>query len=187
MNGGNKNEFTKEFLAEIYLKKGGPEFLRNFLKTIDEQSAEKIHKNNIYYLTRTLEIAFKYGQKPSILKKKQISSFDNLYLGIKWNREKLKERILLRSNLMMEAGFMKEVADIVSYYGKTGVDGKTVLPNILEKTIGYKEVINYLHSDEKNMKKLIEEIAIKTRQYAKRQMTRWNKDEKIVWLEGGNL
>ncbi len=50
------------------------------------------------------------------------------------------------------------------------------------KSEGYREIITYLQG-EMEKDELEQLIASRTRQYAKRQMTWWGKDQRIRWIQ----
>lgn len=76
-------------------------------------------------------------------------------------REKLYERINLRTNLMFNAGIVEETQRIVSRFGRA-------LPAL--NTIGYRETLMFLDGL-LTMDELISRIQLATRHYAKRQGT----------------
>lgn len=80
-------------------------------------------------------------------------------------RKELHARISLRTERMIEIGFLKEVEEILA-------DGYS--PNLQSlQTVGYREAIAYLNG-EMNREQMIEKVKTSTRRYAKRQIT-WMK------------
>lgn len=144
----------------------GPEQERwNLLYSVDPERALKIHHNDLYRINRALDIFYVTGRKPSeqVPRYQPLGSFCFAYVNR--DRQDLHERINKRAKLMMEAGWLEEVARL------QGTDWEPFLKR--KKLIGYDDILRYLegnktHSD---YNELIEHITLKTRQYAKRQIT----------------
>lgn len=105
-------------------------------------------------------------------------SSDTLYVGLFEDRDVLRARIDDRVDRMINEGFVDEVARIreMGY----GPDLNSM------KTIGYREMNRYLDG-EMSLPEAIEGIKTGTKQYAKRQMTWFRKNEKTVWFMPGEL
>ncbi len=82
-------------------------------------------------------------------------------LNISIDRPLLRERILLRTQIMVQEGLIDEVAELERLYGR--------LPNSM-KAIGIIETLEFLDG-KINKPTLIEEILVHTAQLAKRQQT----------------
>lgn len=74
---------------------------------------------------------------------------------------------------MMDQGLLEETRRIVEKYGYS-------LPVL--KTIGYKELIDYLRG-EYSLERAVELIQQHTRNYAKRQLIWFRRDPRIIWLD----
>ena len=126
---------------------------------------------NPHRLLRALEVKLTTGK--SILKfqtqQKKQRDFNVIKVGLQLERELLVERINKRVDLMMQEGLLEEVQQLQNY--------KTL--NALQ-TVGYKELFSYLNN-EISLPDAIEAIKINTRQYAKRQMTWFKKDQTVNW------
>ena len=92
---------------------------------------------------------------------------------IDYPRKELIHRINLRTEEMIGNGAIKEVKNFLKLRVK---NDKSV-----NKAIGVMEIKDYLDK-EKNLKEIKEKIAIKTRQYAKRQNT-WARGNMISWMK----
>ena len=152
------------------LEKQAKEFWNDYvyekLKKIDPQNYHKVHKNNLQYVIRAIEVKTiswisKYEQK----QKKELK-YDVLFLTpYDWNREKLYERINKRVDLMFEQGLLEEVKNLLKKYKKD---------DFWLKTIWYAETIEYL--DWKiSLEEAKEKIKQNSRNYAKRQLTWFRK------------
>jgi len=147
------------------LKKFGLDFLFNKLIELDPEAAYIIDPKNPRRVIRALEITLLTKKPFSAQRKSGAPLFDVLEIGISVPPEKLKERINLRVDEMIKNGLADEVKSLVEKYGENcqAFDA-----------IGYREIIH---------RQTAEEIKINTWHYAKRQMTWFKADKKIVWIE----
>ncbi|MGB1309650.1 MAG: tRNA (adenosine(37)-N6)-dimethylallyltransferase MiaA [Leucothrix sp.] len=149
--------------------------LHQRLQTIDPKSAAKIHPNDPQRLQRALEVYELTGI--SMTQHHQNAAKDSLpYTILKIalipsDREWLRQRAALRFDLMMQAGFLEEVALL----HKRG-DLHDKLPAI--RSIGYRQAWEYLEG-KINADTMREKAIIATRQLAKRQLT-WLRSEKDI-------
>ena len=98
--------------------------------------------------------------------------------SLMWNREILYQNINQRVDDMIEKGLVAEVENILAL-------GYSKNLNSLN-TVGYKEIIQYF-GGEISIERAIELIKRNTRHYAKRQMTWFNKDNRIEWFNINNF
>ncbi len=166
-------------LREILYKKAnelGKEVLYEELKKVDPISAEKIHPNNLKRVIRALEVFYITGKPISQLQQtiKPEIDFKTIQVGLNWDRKKLYKRIEQRVDEMIKAGLIDEVKKL----RELGYDKNL---NSLQ-TVGYKEVFDYLDGlisyDE-----MIRLIKRNSRRYAKRQLTWFRQDKRIIWLD----
>lgn len=157
------------------LSEEGVESLFNELKTIDSKYADSLLITDAKRILRALELYYSSGVKMSEQIEKSTmngSPFEALYIGIKYNdRQLLYDRINLRVERMIENGLIKEAKEFFS-------SEKTETAN---QAIGIKELKEYLDGNE-NLEDAVEKIKMRTRQYAKRQLTWFNKNKNIQWL-----
>jgi len=154
----------------------GNEFLYNELKKIDPSAAETMLPSNWKRVIRAIEV-FKLTGK-SILeihnKQTKINNYNFLQFGLNWPRQILYKNIEARVDQMIENGLIEEVKSILEMkYSKK--------LNSLN-TVGYKEIISYL-DNEISLERAVELIKRNTRHYAKRQLTWFRKDERIIWFD----
>ncbi len=162
-------------LEEIEREKG-IDYLYDMLKGFDEASAQRIHKNNKRRIIRAIEFYKMTGVPISEHQeetKKKISRYNPCMMAIRWDMQKLYERIEKRVDIMMEDGLLEEVKAL---YDNGYADAMLSM-----KGIGYKEIIEYLEG-KVSLDEAIYNIKIGTRHYAKRQMTWFRKDERINWI-----
>ncbi len=153
----------------------GREVLYEELKRVDPMSAEKIQPNNLKRVIRALEVYYITGKPISQLQQmiKPEIDFKTVQVGLKWDRKKLYKRIEQRIDEMIKAGLIDEVKKL----RELGYDKNL---NSLQ-TVGYKEIFDYLDGlisyDE-----MIRLVKRNSRRYAKRQLTWFRQDKRIIWL-----
>ena len=156
-------------------KMGQNKFYQKLLK-LDPVSKYKINPSDTYRTIRAYEVKL-YTQKSihewfkNTKSNYQKSDFYRIYID--FPRIKLIERIKLRSIKMIDDGAIKEVKRFIKLKVR---DDKSV-----NKAIGINEIKKYL-KNEKNLEQIIDDISIKTRQYAKRQTT-WARGNMNSWLK----
>jgi tRNA dimethylallyltransferase len=146
------------------------------LKEIDKLAASSMLPQNTRRVIRALEVYFASGKRMSELQQQKIEiNFRTVQIGLYLDRKFLYERINKRVDEMIDAGLIDEVERLKS----NGYDWRTY--NSLN-TVGIKEVFGYLEGQLEH-KEMVELIKQNTRRYAKRQMTWFKADTRILWLE----
>lgn len=124
-------------------------------------------------LLRALEVKLSTGR--SIIEfrtqQKKKRPFNIIKIGLELPKDELHLRINKRVNMMMQDGLLEEVKKLVPYQKLNAL-----------QTVGYRELFGHLAGD-LSLNDAIEIIKINTRQYAKRQMTWFKKDEEVNWCE----
>ena len=136
----------------------------NELVNIDSDFANTIKSNDKYRIEKALCLYYQTNQKPSIYyelhKPKPIIDDLEIY-EIEWDVEELRQRIRLRTQIMIQDGIIDEAILLEKKYART-------IPPM--GSIGLKESLDYL--DGKLTKNELEEkITIATAGLAKRQRT----------------
>ena len=154
-------------------KLGQKEFYNKLLK-FDPLIKNKIEKNDVQRSIRAYEI--KNYTKISIINwfkktKKYIASDEFIKLYIDYPRDSLISRINMRVDNMFANGAIEEVRR----FNKLKVKKE----NSSNKVIGIKEISSLLNK-QSTLEQTKELIAIKTRQYAKRQVT-WARGQMQSW------
>ena len=162
-------------IRNLQKKIGQKLFYKKLLK-LDSDSKGKIDPTDTQRSIRAYEV--KKFTKKSLHKwfKNTKSNFleDNFFkVYIDYPRPKLIERIKLRTEEMIKNGAIKEVKNFLKL--KIGKDNS---PN---KAIGVMEIKDFINK-EKDLEQIKEKIAIKTRQYAKRQST-WARGNMTSWIK----
>jgi len=166
-------EVRKNIFLELN-KKGLP-FLYNELKKVDFEFSKKIHFNDSQRIIRGLEVYRGTGKPLTTFYQNQkgIESEDTVYIGINPLKEELHRRIELRTDLMFEKGFVKEV----ELLREMGFSANLKSMN----SIGYKEINKYLDG-KISFEQCIMDIKKETKRYAKRQLTWFRRNKKIEWF-----
>lgn len=154
----------------------GPGALYKELQRVDPASAEQIHPRNVVRIVRALEVFKLSGKRLSDLKDAHRfaeQQYRVLQFAPHWERAELYARIEQRAQQMLDLGLIDEVKDLVERYS---FDLKAL------QTLGYREVIRYL-KNETSADEMLVEIQQYTRQYAKRQLTWFRKDQEIIWVD----
>jgi tRNA dimethylallyltransferase len=164
---------TRECLEQAY--EDDPATLLERLRFVDPEYAEIVHINNKKRLVRALEIYESTGKPPSEhfhhQEEHPSKTLDLFTLLLTWNRGTLYKRIEHRTDEMLEKGWVEEVKTLLEKQTQAG----KVYPAL--DSIGYRQVQAYLNG-ELTQDEMIDEIIIRTRQFARRQ-TQWFKKETI--------
>lgn len=171
------NAPASEKIREKYKKiveEKGVSFLYSLLRACDEESAEKLHENDVKRVIRALEIYELTGKKKSEQSDKEIPRFPYKAYAIDFPREELYERINRRVDVMFERGLPEEVLSLLS----RGIDESQQCM----QAIGYKEICKGIRTGA-TTDEMKESIKTNTRNYAKRQLTFFKKFPEIQWIK----
>ncbi len=166
----------REGLLKAAAAKGGSRVLHRQLQEVDQESALKIHPNDLRRIVRALEVYYATGKPISwqVAETKQTKSgYNPIIIGLKWRRDDLYERINRRVDEMLERGFLAEVQGLLA-------DGYP--PDLKSmQSLGYAHLARHL-TGEMSLMEAVEELKRDTRRYAKRQMTWFRKLNGITWI-----
>jgi tRNA dimethylallyltransferase len=155
-----RKELNKKTALELF----------KMLDKLDPQRAKNIDKNNKVRVIRAIEICKSIGKVPEMNKKSL--SYDFLQIGISLPKEKLHQNIKKRLKKRFQAGMIKEIKNLK----KQGLSWK----RIQSFGLGYFWIPIYLQK-KVTKTELFEKVFQAEKDYAKRQMTWFKKDERIVW------
>ena len=160
-----RQELNQLSLTDLYGK----------LKVLDPKRAAELHPNDKSRIVRSLEIINATGETVSSVNTQHEFSnvrYQALILVLVAERQKLLERIKIRTSKMLSEGLIEETESIIKKYGRS-------LPAL--KSIGYAQALDYIDGKIKS-NDLAESIIQATRRYAKQQMTFWkNEPAKRGW------
>lgn len=143
------------------------------LTSKDPARSKTIDKNNKRRLIRALEI-YEATHKP-IQPLNQKPHYRSLLLGIHIPQSTLHRNIEQRFHTMLANGHIEEVQRLHDHYGVSW-------ERIDEIGLNYKWVGHYLQ-DNITRQEMVEKSITSIKQYAKRQMTWFQKNKDIVWIE----
>lgn len=157
------------------LESEGAEKLLEELRRVDPEAANGLVPGNYKRILRALEVYYSSGKRISRLRVERALTpgFKTLQFGIVLERKELYRRIEKRVDDMIAAGLLDEVKELL----RRGFDPQL---NSLQ-TVGYKEVIRYIQQ-KITYGDMLAQIKMNTRRYAKRQMTWFRKDSRIIWV-----
>ena len=166
----NQLYVTRKFLNEKSL-----EWLQQEVERLDPEYYEKVDKKNPVRLKRALEIIYTTGKKYSEQRigKKTERPFNIIKIGLSLPREILNERINKRVDDMMDQGLLEEVKQLYLHKKLHALE-----------TVGYTELFDFIE-DKISLEDAVALIKQNTRNYAKRQMTWFKKDEGVHWFQPG--
>ena len=155
----------------------GNEAMLAKLRLVDPELAARIHPNNLVRIIRALEVyrltgttLSRYQQEHGFAAKR----YESLQIGIRVERQELYQRIEARVDRMLAGGLLEEVQNLLANGCRP--ESKAM------RAIGYKEAVACL-SAEYSLDEAALLIKRDTRRYAKRQLTWFNADPDIIWLE----
>lgn len=168
-------------IAEILKTEAGAQSLYKQFQRLDPEAALKIHARDHYRLGRAMELIRAEGKSVTQIQKEFTDSqapfpYPLLKVGLRWDREVLRERVRLRTQKMLEAGLVTEVERLL----ERGLGGWSAL-----QSVGYKEVLEFLR-EKKSYEWLFDTIVQNTMGLAKRQRTWFQRDAEIHWFDGSS-
>ena len=159
------------------LEAEGLEVLVEELTRLDPSHAATMDLQNPQRVVRALEVCLASGKPFSSFHSSTTVQrpFDTLIIGLKRERSELIDRINRRVDLMMEMGLQAEVEALRPHWSANAL-----------QTVGYREW-NAFFSGEWSKDQVADEIKLRTRQFAKRQMTWFQKMEGVQWFHPEQL
>ena len=155
---------------------GGAALLEE-LAQVDPQAAARLHPNDSKRIVRALEVYLTTGKtitQHNLETQALPPRYDALTLTLAFRqREDMWARVDRRVDQMMAAGLAEEVRDLLD----SGVPRKCTAM----QAIGYKEMAAALEGDG-DISAAAEEIKLRSRQYAKRQLTWFRRNSAARWL-----
>lgn len=155
----------------------GNKYLHDLLKNIDPISYKEIHYNNRKRVIRALEV-FKLTRRPfssfNAGNDFYKSDYDIYYYVLTMNRDKLYNRINKRVDIMIDQGLEEECIKLKQMGYTSSMQSM--------QGIGYKEMFYYLEGKIKK-DEAIEMIKKGSRNYAKRQLTWFRRDPRVIFLD----
>jgi len=145
--------------------------LFTLLQAKDPRRAETIDPENPRRLIRALEIVDAIGVVPDVQSE---SPYDILWIGLDLPKEELQAKIRYRIQKMIDDGLIQEVEGLLAH----GITHE----RLQELGLEYRHVSWYLQGKYKDIDEMTDDLATKTNQYAKRQMTWFKRNKNIQWF-----
>lgn len=155
----------------------GTETLLEELRRIDPAAAQKLHLRDEKRIIRALEVWYETGctiTEHDRQERQRPPKYDALYIGLDFlDRQDLRDRIDKRVDTMVEQGLLEEVETLLA----SGLPrDATAL-----QAIGYKQFLAVAEGTA-TRQEAIEEVKLRSRQYAKRQLTWLRRNPDIFWV-----
>lgn len=155
----------------------GTETLLEELRRIDPAAAQKLHLRDEKRIIRALEVWYETGctiTEHDRQERQRPPKYDALYIGLDFlDRQDLRDRIDRRVDTMVEQGLLEEVETLLA----SGLPrDATAL-----QAIGYKQFLAVAEGTA-TRQEAIEEVKLRSRQYAKRQLTWLRRNPDIFWV-----
>jgi tRNA dimethylallyltransferase len=168
-----KEDESQLWVTRKFLNEKGLDWLRAELERLDPEYYTEVDTKNPVRLKRALEIIYTTGKKYSEQRigKKIERPFNIIKVGLSLPREQLYERINQRVDAMMTAGLLEEAKQLYLHKKLHALD-----------TVGYSELFDFIE-DKISLDDAVALIKQNTRNYAKRQMTWFKKDNGILWFQ----
>lgn len=170
--GGSDPKIREEL--NLMAEEHGAEYLLKILSGFDPESAERLHPNNTRRIIRAIEFYKTTGktisehQRETKLKE---SRYEPFMFMPDLDRTALYERINERVVKMFDGGLADEVRSLIDMGCTPDMQSM--------QGIGYKETIAYIYG-KISLDECKEQIKQNTRRYAKRQLTWFRRDTRIV-------
>ena len=158
-----------------------PFALFDSLRSVDGETAKRLHPNDKKRVVRALEVYRITGQSFSALNRafETAQQGDDTYrvirIGLNTERKVLYDRIDQRVDRMMEQGLQEEA---FSFFDR----GFTPQNCRALQSIGYAQLYD-VYTGAASLTEAVERIKLDTRHFAKRQITWFKRSKNTVWLD----
>ena len=155
----------------------GMEAMLERLRKIDPDSAARLHLADRKRIIRALEVYLETGETitaHNIRTQAVPPRYAPLWLGLDFDpRKALYDRIDLRVGMMLEAGLIEEIRQLLD----SGIPRKCTAM----QAIGYKEFVDAMEHGG-SLEEAADAVRQSSRHYAKRQLTWFRRNKAIHWL-----
>lgn len=159
------------------LAREGAAALLEELAAIDPETAARLHLRDEKRILRALEVYRETGETISEHDRKSREMpdrYDALYIGLSFrDRQELRDRIDRRVDIMVEQGLLDEVRQLLT--GGLPRDATAL------QAIGFKQFLAVADGTATEAE-AVEEVKLRSRQYAKRQLTWLRRNPRIHWI-----
>ena len=173
---GHAGTAVREALQKRMAVEGAAALLQE-LRAIDPEAAEKLHLKDEKRILRALEVWQETGKTITEHNRETQAvpdKYEAVYIGLDFeNRDDLRARIDRRVDIMVEQGLLQEVRGLLS----SGIPRTATAL----QAIGYKQFLA-VEEGRATVEEAVEEVKLRSRQYAKRQLTWLRRNEAIHWI-----
>jgi len=155
----------------------GPGELHHRLEIIDPSGAALIDPTNLRRTIRALEVSLSSGVRFSEQRRRGVSPYNTLLVGLTRPRSELYQRIDERIQTMLSQGFVEEVRSLLAQGFSPN------LPTL--SAIGYGEIVSYLQG-RSSLEEAVTQMKRRSRIFVRRQAN-WFKtsNAEIHWFQAG--
>ena len=158
----------------------GMEAMLAWLRSLDPDSAARLHLSDRKRILRALEVYLETGETITAHNRRTQAlppRFRPLWLGLDFaDRGELYRRIDLRVEEMLRQGLLEEIRELLA----SGIPPKCTAM----QAIGYKEFVESVQGS-LPVEQAVEEVKKSSRHYAKRQLTWFRRNKALHWLTRG--
>ena len=158
----------------------GMEAMLAWLRSLDPDSAARLHLSDRKRILRALEVYLETGETITAHNRRTQAlppRFRPLWLGLDFaDRGELYRRIDLRVEEMLRQGLLEEIRELLA----SGIPPKCTAM----QAIGYKEFVEAVQGS-LPVEQAVEEVKKSSRHYAKRQLTWFRRNKALHWLTRG--
>ena len=159
------------------LRELGPWEMLRRLEAVDPETAARLHLRDEKRILRALEIYEQTGEPMSLRDRRgrqRPDRYEAVYIGLSFrDREDLRQRIDRRVDEMVRRGLLQEVQALL--------DGGLPRDATALQAIGYKQFLA-VADGAATADQAVEEVKLRSRQYAKRQLTWLRRNPAIHWI-----
>jgi tRNA dimethylallyltransferase len=162
-------------VIQLKYEENGLEWLQEEIRLKDPEFFSVGETMNPQRMMRALEVVLSTDRSILSFRNEPIKRrpFRIIKFGLQLTREELYRNINFRTEKMIELGLLEEVKKLLPYAHLNAL-----------QSVGYNEIFSYLNAAI-SLEKAVELIKKNTRNYAKRQMTWFNRDKSIQWINPG--
>jgi tRNA dimethylallyltransferase len=174
--GPPRSEELRQRLRERAAERG-PQYLHRLLRRLDAAAASAIHLNDVPKVIRAVEVSIRARRPMTELWRQgrdPLRGFRILRIGLNPDRKALYQRINARAAEMFARGLIEETRVLRERYGIA------VRPL---SSLGYRQAMQYLDG-QLSLPEAIAAAQQGHRNYAKRQMTWFRREQDVRWLTG---
>ncbi len=156
----------------------GPGHLHARLTALDRTAATRIHPGDVRRLIRALEVMLLTGRPMSTQQRRGTPLGVVVMVGLTMARPQLYRRIDERVEAQLSSGLIDETRQLIE---------RGISPDApAMQALGYRELAGWLRGDY-GYDEAVRRFKRNTRHYAKRQLTWFRRDSRIVWIDVDDL